>query len=281
MDQVTVAAVQLVSGTDVTENLSTATELIKSAIDQGSQLIVLPENFACFGGGIYRQLAEQESAQSRIISTLKAALEGSNAWLVAGSMPSLNRAGNEADPVPEPRVRSCCAVINADGQIEAHYDKIHLFDVSVNDAQGRYKESNLFEAGDRPTIVQTPVGKLGLSICYDLRFPELYRHYAAQQVPLITVPSAFTYATGEAHWELLLRARAVENQAFVIAANQGGWHDQKRQTYGHSMIVDPWGEILAEAGQGPDVVVASLDMNRLNAIRQKMPVLEHRRIKGA
>lgn len=278
MKNFSAAAIQMVSSAEVMENLSTVTELIKEALDQNAQLIVLPENFACYGGGNYRQLAERESVDALVTSTLTGIMRGSGACLVAGSMPSLHRAGNEQDVVPQPRVRSCCKVLGGDGESLAYYDKIHLFDVSVSDAQGNYEESRLFEAGDKPTVVQTPLGKIGLSICYDLRFPELYRYYAQQNAPLITVPSAFTYATGEAHWELLLRARAVENQAFVIAANQGGWHDAKRRTYGHSMIVDPWGEILAEAGQGPDVVVATLDMHRLNEIRQQMPVLEHRRI---
>ncbi len=169
-------------------------------------------------------------------------------------------------------------VVDNDGNIVSRYDKIHLFDVSVADAQGGYSESTHIEPGIEPMTCPTPVGLLGLSVCYDLRFPELYRHYAEKGVTMVLAPSAFTAVTGAAHWELLLRARAVENQVYVVGANQGGRHSEKRETWGHSMIVDPWGEVVSQLSTGDGVTSAVIDAEFQKKVRASMPVLQHRRL---
>jgi nitrilase len=169
-------------------------------------------------------------------------------------------------------------VYDASGQVIARYDKMHLFDVKVADRQAEYSESRSFEAGDQPVVVDTSIGRLGLTICYDLRFPELYRTLQEAGAEIFTVPSAFTRTTGEAHWEVLLRARAIENQCFVVAANQGGVHNQTRETFGHSMIVDPWGKVLDRLTVGEGVAIADINLKQMNRIRQDMPITSHRRL---
>lgn len=275
--QFKLAAAQMVSGQDVSKNLVQVEELVSQAAFMAVDLLVLPENFSVYGAG-YRQLLTEQNLYSEVMSRLRFLAREHNMWIVGGSIPSIYRHGNEQDLVAAPRLRSCCNVVDAEGEIRGCYDKIHLFDVDVGDSQGCYQESDTFEAGDRPSFVYTPFGKIGLSICYDLRFPELFRQYAKQEVEIITVPSAFTQKTGEAHWRTLLCARAIENQAFVVAANQGGWHDSKRQTYGHSMIVNPWGEVLSEIESGAGIVVADINMQDLARVRAKMPALKHARL---
>lgn len=278
-----VAAVQMVSTADVQANVASASRLIREAVQQGAQLIVLPENFAVLDGGPQTQFAEREGDFSGLLQGTLSELSRTHAmYIVAGTIPLITRpAPQGADPevLDNGRVRPASLVFDPDGQIIARYDKMHLFDVEVGDRQARYAESDSFEAGDQIVVTDTAVARLGLSICYDLRFPELYRHLQQEQAELITVPAAFTKVTGEAHWEVLLRARAIENQCYVIGCGQGGVHNEKRETFGHTMIIDPWGTVLTMLESGEGVVCADLDLENLYEIRRKMPVFSHRRIK--
>lgn len=270
-----VASIQMVSGGNMAENLEQARTLIGKAAAQGARLVVLPENFALFDTAAMLEAGRQEAEQGIVQAFLGQQARDHGIWIVGGSTPCARRPGGSliAD-----RVRSTCWVLNDQGQLAGRYDKIHLFDVEVQDGHGRYCESQVFEPGDEPFLVETPWGRLGVAICYDLRFPELFRLLREQGAEFIALPAAFTQVTGEAHWHVLLRARAIENQCFLIASGQGGWHSERRQTYGHSMVIDPWGVILAEKDTGPGVVVADLDLARLEDIRRRMPVQQHRRL---
>jgi predicted amidohydrolase len=277
------AVVQMVSSADVHANLRSAAELIAQARALGAQLILLPENFAVLDGGPLSQFAEREGDTAALLQGfLCEQARSAGVWLIAGSMPLSTRpatAGAALDEVPGGRVRPACMVYDPQGRLVARYDKMHLFDVQVEDRQAQYSESRNFEPGDTAVCVQTPFGRIGLSICYDLRFPELYRRLLEQGAQVLSVPSAFTQVTGEAHWEVLLRARAIENQCYVLAANQGGVHNATRETWGHSMIVDPWGRVLACVESGPGVAVAELDLEALAALRARMPIQSHRRFR--
>lgn len=277
-----VAAVQMVSSADIHANIDAAGRLIAEAADAGAALVVLPENFAVLDGGPQAQFAEHEGDfQGLLQGFLSAQAQRHGIDLVAGTMPLLTRpapAGQGAELLVDGRVRPACLVFDRHGAIIARYDKMHLFDVEVSDRQARYAESDSFEAGDDVVVVDTAVGRLGLSICYDIRFPELYRRLFNERVELVTVPAAFTRVTGEAHWEVLLRARAIENQCYVIGAGQGGVHNERRETYGHSMIIDPWGRVLGVLDSGEGVVVADIDLPALHELRRKMPVFSHRRL---
>ena len=198
-----------------------------------------------------------------------------NLWIVGGSLPLATRPDGSAI---DDRVRATCLVYDNEGREVARYDKIHLFDAQVDDAHGSYRESDTFEPGDDIVTIDTPAGKLGLAICYDLRFPELFRKLREQGAEWITLPSAFTYQTGEAHWHPLVRARAIENQLWLAAPGQGGWNSSRRRTWGHSMIVDPWGTVVDELPEGPGVVFADLDRDKLRHVRESMPVWSHRRL---
>ena len=274
---VRVAAVQMLSGDNIPGNLQRAAYWIRQAAEQGAELVVLPENFCLLESRRLIYLGQQENKSTgQVREALSELTKENRIWLIAGSLPCSTRSdGSEIDN----RVRSTCWVYNNLGESVARYDKIHLFDVDVEDGYGRYRESKWIEPGNDVVTVDTPFSKIGLSICYDLRFPELYRELASLGASVIVVPSAFTFKTGEAHWEILLRARAIENQVFIIAANQGGRHSDRRETFGHSMIVDPWGKAMAtrvEAGEG--LVIAELDFQRQAEIRQAMPVLAHRQL---
>lgn len=278
-----VAVIQMVSSADVHANLQAASRLIRQARESGAELILLPENFAVLDGGPLSQFAEPEGSPDGLLQGfLRQQARDGGCWLIAGSLPLSTRPQaadlGAAEPVPGGRVRPACLVYDPRGEQVARYDKMHLFDVQVEDPQAQYSESRSFEPGARIVCVDTPVGRIGLSICYDLRFPELYRKLLEQGAELLTVPSAFTRVTGEAHWEVLLRARAIENQCYVLAANQGGVHNATRETWGHSMIVDPWGRVLARVEKGEGVAVAELDLNALHALRGRMPIQSHRRL---
>jgi nitrilase len=266
------AAIQLNSLADRDANLAAAGRLLRQAAAGGAVLAILPENFAFMGAKERDKLALAESAgQGPIQDFLAATARQLSLWVVAGSVP-LAVAGDAQ------RVWAACLVYDARGQLAARYDKIHLFDVEVPGGE-RYHESNSIARGAlNPVVVDTPAGRLGLSVCYDLRFPELYRALAAQGAELLCVPAAFTARTGAAHWEPLLRARAIENQCFVIAAGQHGVHAGGRATWGHSLIVDPWGEILAQQEGGEGVVPAPLSRERLQQVRTSFPALTHRRL---
>lgn len=267
-----VALIQMVSGADFAQNLSCALRLMQDAAAQGAQLLLLPENFALLDSGNLRRFAETEV--EAVVQQLCAFAARHGVWIVAGSLPLVR--DEQGSVLDAPRVRSSCLVIDALGAICARYDKIHLFDVDVGDAQGRYCESDYVAGGRQLRVIDTPVGCVGLSICYDLRFAEQYQRLTEMGADLIVVPSAFTYVTGAAHWEVLLRARAIENQVYILGANQGGVHSESRRTWGHSMVVDPWGEVVAGCGEGEAVVLADIDLERLQDLRRRMPVQQHR-----
>lgn len=259
------AAIQMVSGPAVEENLTAAARLIGDSVAQGAVLVALPEYFCLMGMQDADKVAVREKAGSGPVQDFLARMAAQHAvWLVGGTVPL-----ECADPC---RVRNSCLVYDPQGRCAARYDKIHLF--GFDNGHESYLEANSIEAGDKPVTVTTPYGRIGLSVCYDLRFPELYR--ALLPVDIIIVPSAFTATTGQAHWESLLRARAVENLAYVIAPAQGGVHKSGRRTHGHSMIVDPWGRILGQLPQGEGVVVAEIDPNYQARLRSSLPALEHR-----
>lgn len=267
-----VAVIQMVSGADCSQNLAMAAELIHQAADQGANFVLLPENFAVFHASLYLETGRRElNASGPIRSFLAEQAALHKLCLVGGSIPVLANSGQ--------RVRSASFVFDEEGAELTRYDKIHLFDVDVEDAQSSYRESDQIEPGSELKVVDTSVGKIGLSVCYDLRFPLLYQSLVEQGAQLITVPSAFTETTGKAHWHVLLRARAIETQSYILAANQGGQHSSKRMTYGHSLIIDPWGRVLAERLEsGPGIVVADIDLAAQNDIRKNMPIMQHRQL---
>ena len=266
-----VAAIQMTSGNDVTVNLREAGKLMAKAAAGGAELLVLPENFALMAENDAARLSAGElDGSGQIQDFLAEKAQTLRVWIVGGTLPVF--ASRE-------RVYARCPVYNPEGRRVAYYDKIHLFDVQVNNAGESYHESARTEPGKKPVVVSTPLGKLGLAVCYDLRFPELFRALLAQGASLFAVPSAFTRTTGERHWELLNRARAVENLSFVIAAAQTGRHTNGRETWGHSMIVDPWGEVLSERKTDDSGVVnATLDANQQTRLRTRFPALSHRRL---
>ncbi|MGQ0696741.1 MAG: carbon-nitrogen hydrolase family protein [Panacagrimonas sp.] len=269
-----VAAIQMCAGDDVPANLAGAARLLEQAAAEGAVLAALPENFAFMGARDTDKLAHAEASGAGPIQEFLAQQSlRLGMWIVAGTVPL----AVEDDPG---RVSASCLVYDTSGACAARYDKIHLFDVDVS-RQGkseRYRESSSIAPGPwKPVCVDTPAGRLGLSVCYDLRFPELYRELVGQGAELLCVPAAFTTRTGAAHWEVLLRARAVENQCFVIAPGQHGTHPGGRGTFGHSMIVDPWGDFLDFALEGDAAVVAEVDRERQRELRASFPVLTHRR----
>ncbi|MGQ7274347.1 carbon-nitrogen hydrolase family protein [Marinobacter sp. V034] len=271
-----VAVLQMVSGYDLDVNLEKARELLESARQKGAVVAVLPENFAVLNTSQMLIVGQGErTPEGRIRRFLAEEARRLKLWIVGGSIPIAARPNGD---VLDHRVRAACLVYNESGEEVARYDKIHLFDAQVNDAQGNYRESDTFEPGEDVVTVDTPLGKLGLAICYDLRFPELFRALRARGAEWVTLPSAFTYQTGLAHWHPLIRARAIENQVWMVAAGQGGEHDAKRRTYGHSMIVDAWGAMVAEVSEGATAAVAELDQERTAHTRERMPVWSHRRL---
>lgn len=275
-DVLRVAVAQMCSGPDIPANLAQADALLAGAKSEGAALVVLPENFAVFGRKDLAALAATTEVADPLTGFLAERARHYGLWLVAGTLPyAVGRGGDSAS---ENRVLAGCGVWSAEGVCVARYDKCHLFDVEVADGIGRYRESDQFKAGDAPVVADTPWGPLGLSICYDLRFPEYYRRLVEQGALMLTVPSAFTYNTGEAHWEVLLRARAIENQCFVLAPNQGGDHGNNRRTWGHSCVIDPWGKVLAcRTEPGPGLAIADLDFAAQAEVRRRMPVLGHRK----
>lgn len=283
MQDVCVAAIQMVSGDKVSHNLSRAHTLVTDAVKQGASLILLPENFAHLSDHGSFSAAEPfagEGSANENTQPIQCALQRwakeLGVWIASGAIPLIERP--DGKPVSDKRSRSACLLYDDQGTLQARYDKIHLFDVDVADAAGRYRESASIEPGEQTSVASTPWAQLGLSICFDLRFPELYRQLSSNGAEVLLVPAAFTHTTGQAHWKTLLQARAIENGCFVIAANQGGQHSEKRRTWGHSVIIDPWGEVLAEAGEGEAVLVTKLDGDKLGKVRRGMPVLDMRRL---
>ncbi|WP_166254095.1 carbon-nitrogen hydrolase family protein [Marinobacter salicampi] len=271
-----VAAIQMVSGHDIDANLAEASRLLAGAAQSGAGVAVLPENFAVLSTPKMLSQGRREVDNTGTVRSFLADQAASlGLWIVGGSMPIGARPDGQ---VISERVRASCLVFDDTGAEVARYDKVHLFDAMVEDDHGQYRESDTFEPGSEVVTVDTPAGVLGLAICYDLRFPELFRALRAKGADWISLPSAFTYATGEAHWHALLRARAIENQVWMVAPGQGGQNAPRRRTYGHSLICDPWGKIVTEMGEGPGLVLAELDRRRLDEVRERMPVWSHRRL---
>ena len=264
-----VAALQMVSGPEVADNLAEAERLIAQAAEGGAGMALLPEYFCLLGRRDDDKLRVAEvPGEGPIQRCLASAARRHGLWIVGGTLPL--RA-----PQPD-RVFNACCVYAPDGTLAARYDKIHLF--SFDNGRERYDEGRVLQAGSEPVALQAGPLRVGLSICYDLRFPELYRALMHPPCDLLAVPSAFTHTTGQAHWELLLRARAVENQCYVVAPAQGGLHPNGRRTWGHSMIVDPWGRVLDCLPEGPGVVMAEVDPARIAEVRTQLPALSHRRV---
>ncbi|MFT3928719.1 MAG: carbon-nitrogen hydrolase family protein [Spongiibacteraceae bacterium] len=286
-----IAALQMISGNDVATNLASAARLIARAADAGAQLLVLPEAFALFGSGGQRELALGEmGAQPRVRDFLAEQAQRYGVWIVSGTIPLLDtpkagaadKAASSGSELPRsslPRPQAACLLIDSSGNEVARYNKIHLFDVDVGDRQGSYRESDTYSPGDAVVVADTPFGRLGLAVCYDLRFAELFQLMRERGAEIIALPSAFTRKTGLAHWLPLLRARAIETQCYVIGANQGGIHTPKRQTSGGSVIIDSWGNVCAEAGFGECVIIADVDREKIQRERAAMPVQQHRRFK--
>jgi deaminated glutathione amidase len=264
-----IAALQTVSTPDVDRNLEAAARLIAQAAAEGAQLVALPEYFCLMGQRDSDKLAHAETpGDGPIQSFLSRQARQHGLWLIGGTLPLRADAAD--------RARNACCVFAPDGTLAARYDKIHLFRFETE--RESYDEARVLEAGNAPVAVQAGALRVGLSICYDLRFPELYRTLCTPPCDVLSVPAAFTWTTGRAHWELLLRARAVENQCYVLAAAQGGTHENGRRTWGHSMVVDPWGEVLALRPEGEGVVIAEVDAERLAQVRRQLPALQHRRL---
>lgn len=264
------AAIQMASGPQVSANLLEAEKLIAEASKAGAKLVALPENFAIMGMHELDKVKVSEPDGNGVIQEFLATTAKKYAvWIVGGTIPLQ---ANQPD-----KVRAACLIYDDQGNRVARYDKVHLFDVSLPDSGEEYRESDSVEPGEGFCVVETPFGRLGVAVCYDLRFPEFFRSMSRQQLDIIVIPSAFTAKTGAAHWEILLRARAIENLCYVIAPNQGGFHKNGRQTFGHSMIVDPWGVVLDCYKAGAGFVSANIDKNRLEKTRASFPVLEHRR----
>jgi predicted amidohydrolase len=266
------ACVQLRASDIMAENIHAASQFIREAAAQGAHFIATPENTGLMAkdGGARVQMSFAE-AEDPAIPAFAALAETLNVWLLIGSL---------AIKVSDSKTVNRSYLFGPDGRIAARYDKIHIFDVDLPSGE-TYRESNTVQPGVEVVVASLPWGRVGLSICYDLRFPQLYRTLAKAGAEMLAVPSAFTVPTGSAHWHVLLRARAIENSCFVIAPAQGGEHAGGRKTYGHSLIIGPWGEILAEAGTEPCVITADLDFAELAAIRQSLPSLRHDRAFGA
>lgn len=262
-------AIQMVSSTNISANLLVAEKIISAAAKAGAKLVALPENFALMAKDEFDTIKAREADGNGMIQDfLVLVAKKYGIWVVGGTIPLVAKSNN--------KVRSACLIFNDKGERVARYDKIHLFDVSVPDANEAYRESNTIEAGKQVVVIDSPFGRIGIAVCYDLRFPEFFRLMLNQGADIIFVPSAFTAKTGAAHWELLLRARAVENLCYVIAPNQGGLHINGRKTFGHSMIIDPWGVVLDCYKAGNGFVSADIDRIKLNKLRKSFPVLEHR-----
>ena len=266
------AVIQMVSQDDVQTNLRLARRMLERAAQGGARLVVLPENFAAMGRADLAAIGRAEAlGEGPILPWLKRAARDLSLWIVAGTLPL------PPDDDVEGKPHACSLLIDDQGERVARYDKLHLFDVEVADNRGRYRESDEFAHGQRVVVADTPVGRLGLSVCYDLRFPELFAALREAGAELISVPAAFTAVTGAAHWQVLTRARAIETQCYLLAAGQGGEHPGQRMTFGYSAIIDPWGKVVVEQDQGEGALLAARDAAEQAAIRQRMPVQQHRR----
>jgi predicted amidohydrolase len=264
-----IAAVQMVSAPEWETNRDSAARLVAQAADAGAGLVALPEYFCAMGRRDTDKLALAEApGRGPIQDFLADTARRHGLWLVGGTLPVRTAVPGQ--------VLNRCAVYGPDGAEAAHYDKIHLF--AFDNGRESYDEGRTLQAGSAPVALQAGALRVGLSVCYDLRFPELYRALMQPPCDLLCVPAAFTHTTGQAHWELLLRARAVENQCFVLASAQGGLHPNGRRTWGHSMVVGPWGEVLAVQAEGEGLALAEVDAQHIAQVRQQLPALAHRRL---
>ncbi len=266
-----IAAIQMTSSHNVQENLKAAGELIQQAAERGARMAVLPEMFAIMGLDQLDKVKYRETLGGGPIQDFLAEQASKyNMWVVGGTIPIAT--------VDDNKVYASCLVFDENGKSVACYNKIHLFDVTLNNKKEVYMESKTTEPGDKVVVIATPFGKIGLAVCYDLRFPEMFRCMHQQGVEIIVLAAAFTYTTGLAHWEILLRARAIENLAYVVAAGQVGTHSSSRKTFGHTMIVNPWGEITRQLPTETGVVMDEINLEYLHQLRQDFPVLHHRRV---
>ena len=264
------AAVQITTGPDIEKNLAAIAEQIQIAAQQGANIVALPEVFACYDSQQYLVLGEHEmTAQGRLRSQMSAWAKTNGVYLIGGTIPVLEPEENKVYPR--------CYFYSDQGEELGFYDKIHLFDVDIDDAQGRYRESDMFLSGDEIKVFPTPYGNVGLTVCYDLRFPYLYDRLRKAGADIISVVAAFTVTTGKAHWQALLQARAIEQQCYILASNQWGQHDEKRQTFGHSMVISPWGEVLDQLPTGQGIACAEIDIAEVERIRKIMPIANHQR----
>jgi len=265
------AAIQMCSSHVVDENLKNAATLIAGARAQGAKLAVLPEMFAIMGEKTTDKLIVKETmGHGKIQDFLSEQAIKNDIWLVGGTIPIAASTAN--------KVKAASLVYNNQGELVARYDKIHLFDATISERE-TYRESDTVEPGDHVTLLDTPFGKIGLAVCYDIRFPELFRWLFKEGADIFVVPAAFTVPTGAAHWALLTRSRAVENFCFVVGACQGGSHSNGRETYGHSLIIEPWGTIIQEMdGSTPGVICAELDLEKIKQARSAVPIGEHQQI---
>lgn len=271
MKNANVALLQLCSGELVRDNLAQIEQQIKQ-LNAGVKLVMTPENALLFANSAaYREHAEQEG-NGPLQQAVREMARRYGVWLLVGSMPLISR----EDPQ---RMTTSSLLFDDQGEIRARYDKMHMFDVDINDIHAHYRESDTYQHGQQLTVVDTPVGRLGMTICYDLRFPGLYQALRAKGAELISVPSAFTRVTGESHWEILLRARAIENQCVILAPAQVGRHGATRRTWGHSMVVDSWGNILAENPDAVSALKVRVDTGKLKTVRKQMPVMQHNRFR--
>ncbi len=266
-----VAAIQMCSSDHVDDNLKIAQQWIIEAARNEARLVVLPEMFAMMGASPQdKVLVKEPFGQGKIQNFLSEQARSNKTWIVGGTIPI-------TCDNPD-KVRAACLVFNDEGDCVARYDKIHLFDVTLSEDES-YKESETTQGGDEMIVIDTPFGKLGLAVCYDIRFPELFRCLLNKGAEIIAIPAAFTFTTGVAHWELLIRTRAIENFCYMIGACQGGTHPNNRSTYGNSMIIEPWGTIAAKKeGTDSGVIYSSIDLNKLNHARKSIPVQTHQRI---
>lgn len=268
-DKQRVAVVQMNSSADMAANLQCTAELIARASDHGAVLAVLPESFACIGDtpAAYLETAEQEG-NGRLQDFLSGQAARHRIWLSGGTIPIHAADGK--------RVYAQSTLYDADGNAAAHYRKVHLFDVFLEEQDIRHDESKIFFPGSQIVVADTPAGRLGIAVCYDLRFPEMFRRMVEWDARIIALPAAFTRVTGTAHWHPLLRARAIENQTYVLASAQTGRHADRRETYGHSIIIDAWGRTLATLEDGPGVICAEIDLAGQTRLRRNFPCLQHR-----
>ncbi|ALX92143.1 deaminated glutathione amidase [Serratia fonticola] len=269
MKNANVALLQLCSGEQIRDNLAQIEQQIKQ-LNPGIKLVMTPENALLFANAAaYREHAETEG-HGPLQQAVRDMARRYGVWLLVGSMPLISR----EDPT---RITTSSLLFDDQGEIRGRYDKLHMFDVDINDIHAHYRESDTYQHGQQLTVVDTPVGRLGMTICYDLRFPGLYQALRAKGAELISVPAAFTRVTGEAHWEILLRARAIENQCVILAPAQVGRHGATRRTWGHSMVVDSWGNVLAENPDAVSALKVRVNTGKLHTVRKQMPVMQHNR----